>query len=228
MLFNIIYKKFPNLGEKLRESKQNVYHRLKIYPIYNVIKRINHKFPLKGCIALEAFARTGSWQARAYQKYPKSLDAWEIDPWCKPFLEKNLPKAKIKITDSILEIKKCETKFNFINVDTHQGIYGPYCEHFEFYPLIFKCLMNEAVVILNTIPHADLKWRKLYGDLFNAEHNERRKNFYKTNNPENISFDEMINVYDGIARQNGYFVNWNFFQKRTLTYYCVLHLKKIE
>src|SRR3954471_22628392 len=122
----------------LRNIKQAIFHAFKLYPIYTVLGEINKRIPLKGCYALEAFAYTGAWQARAYKQYPAYHEAWEIEPACKPDLEKNLPNATIKITNSFEEVLRCKTKFDFINVDTHQGMYGPYCENFEFFPLLFN------------------------------------------------------------------------------------------
>ena len=122
----------------LTKIKRSVFHGLKLYPIYKVIDVINSHYPLKGCRALEAFAFTGELQARAYRHFPHYLEAWEIAEDCRPQLEKNLPNATIKITNSFEEILRCEKKFNFINVDTHQGIFGNYCENLNSFHC---CLM---------------------------------------------------------------------------------------
>lgn len=203
-----------------------MFHTLKIYPIYRVIHTINTHYPLKGCIALEAFAYTGELQTRAYKKYPTYLEAWEISADCEMALKKNLPRATIKITNSFDELLRCTKKFNYINVDTHQGLFGKYCENFEFFPLLFNVTANECIVNLNVIPNATDKWKRKYPDLFNKEHLARRKEFYNTERPENVSLEEMLTVYRMIAQHNGYEVIWHYSLQRTLTYYLVLHLKK--
>jgi hypothetical protein len=211
----------------LRQLKQNIYHGLKLYPVYDVIAAINKRHPLKGCSALEAFAFTGAWQARAYKQYPAYLEAWEIDPSCEAPLHKNLPGARVKITNTFEEIKRCDRKFDFINADTHQGIFGPYCENFEFFPLIFHVTDNECIVNMNVIPTASPYWRKKYPDLFSAEHLRRRAEFYKTDNPENVSLDTMLRVYGDIASLNNYRITWHYYRQRTLTWYLALHLQKV-
>jgi len=55
--------------------------------------------------ALEIFAREGDWQTQAYADKVKSLEAWEINPAFESALRKNLPGAKILITDSIEELE---------------------------------------------------------------------------------------------------------------------------
>lgn len=210
----------------LSKLKQSIFHGLKLYPIYRVLDKINKHYPLKDCIALEAFAYTGALQARAYRHFPDYHEAWEIAADCKTQLEKNLPGATVRITDSFEEIRRCDKKFNFINVDTMQGIFGNYCENFEFYPLMFRVMADECIVNLNVIPRASAKWRRKYPTVFNTEHLARRKAFYKTPDPEEISLEEMLRTYGGIAAEHHYSIVWHAYYQRTLTYYLVLHLKK--
>lgn len=214
------------LKEGLRAIKQEIYHRLGLYPIYKVVAAINTRIELGGSSILEAFAYTGAWQTRAFSHLPKYLEAWEIDQACLSELKKNLPEAEIKITNSFEEVLRCDKKFDFINVDTHQGIYGDYCENFEFFPLLFRVAKENFVVNLNVIPEAGASWRKKYPSLFNAEHLDRRKKFYGVVNPENVSLDQMLETYGRIANEKGYNIVWHYYLQRTLTYYLVLHFKK--
>jgi hypothetical protein len=194
--------------------------------VYRILDKIDAHFPLKDCFALEAFAYKGALQAVAYRHYPKYHEAWEISDRCEPFLRKNLPGAEIKITNSFEEILRCDKKFNFINVDTHQGIFGEYCENFEFFPLIFRVMQNDCVVNLNVIPDASKKWKKSYPGLFNEEHLRRRSVFYKTADPENISFDLMLKTYGDIASEHNYSIVWHERQKRSLPHYLATHFRK--
>jgi hypothetical protein len=214
------------LRQLLAKIKRAIFHGLKLYPVYKVLDKINERFPLKNSVALEAFAYTGALQTTAYKHLPKYLEAWEIAADCKPELEKNLPGATVKITNSFEEVLRCKTKFNFINVDTMQGIFGDYCENFEFFPIMFNVMQDECIVNLNVIPHAAGKWRKKYSTVFNKEHLTRREKFYRTGDPENVTLDQMLKTYGEIAAEKGYSIIWHYYQKRTLTYYLVLHLKK--
>src|SRR3989344_6827208 len=123
------------------------------------MKKIVSKLKAKGIDlsqmkTLEIFAREGDWHTRSYADEVRSLDAWEIDPKFKKNLSKNLPNAKIKITDSIKEIgrKSNFSKYDFIVIDNPQYCYGPklkYCEHFEIIPRIAKLLNNEGLLIFD-------------------------------------------------------------------------------
>lgn len=214
------------MRKTLQKIKQTIFHGLKLYPVYRILSKINRQFPLKGCVALEAFAYTGNLQARAYKQYPSYHEAWEINEDCREPLKKNLPGAVVRITNSFDEVKKSSKRFNFINVDTHQGLFGAYCENFEFFPLLFNLTRDECMVNLNVIPNADLKWKQKYPDLFNEEHLKRRSEFYKTNDPENVSFEQMLKTYSDIAVAHNYELVWHAFEKRTLTWYLALHLKR--
>ncbi|HOZ87997.1 MAG TPA: hypothetical protein PL029_09575 [Bacteroidia bacterium] len=210
----------------LHKIKQAIFHSLQLYPIYGIINTINRHYPLKNCHALEAFAFTGALQARAYKHYPAYHETWEISEDCRAALHRNLPGATIRITNSFEEITRCKRKFNFINVDTHQGLFGSYCENFEIFPLLFNVTSDECVVNLNVIPFAGVKWKMKYPDLFNKEHLARRKAFYNTTKPENVDFRTMLLTYSKIAAQHNYVILWHAILKRTLTYYLALHLKK--
>lgn len=214
------------MKEFLRNIKQRIWHALGLYAVYRILRKIDRHFPLKGCRALEAFAFTGQWQAQAYRKLPKYHEAWEILPECEAPLKKNLPDAVIRITDTFEEVKRCDKKFDFINVDNHQGLFGPWCEHFEFFPLLFRVAADDCIVNLNVMPFADEYWRSRYEGLFGPEHLRRRAAFYKTDRPENVSFDQMLGIYTEIAAQHGYELIWHATEKRTLTWYLALHLRK--
>jgi hypothetical protein len=210
----------------LSSIKQSVYHALRLYPIYRVIDAIDRRMPLRNCSALEAFAFTGAWQARAYSRYPAYMEAWEIDPDCERELRRNLPSAVVRITDSFKEALRCETRFDFINVDTHQGIFGDYCENFEFFPLVFRLAKEECVVNLNVMPEAPPRWRKKYPALFNETHLARRKQFYQSPDPAHVTLGQMLAAYGRVAAEHGYEIVWHYYRQRSLTWYLALHLKK--
>lgn len=205
---------------------------IKLTPMEKVLYKLNRKgIDVENLNALEVFGYIGTWHTLDYARIVKSLDVWEIDPECERFLRSNLPMADIKITNSFEEIKTVARKYNFIVVDNSMGIYGEngeYCEHFDLFPAIFRVMQDECVLVLNVIPKIEEKDRQQYPYLFNAEQLKRREQFYITNHPDNLSFQEMVNAYSKYAEQNGFRVEWFFTQKRSSVYYLVIKLKNRE
>lgn len=158
--------------------------------------------------ALEVFGREGDWQTVVYADKVKSLDVWEIDPIFEKGLRKNLPKANIKIVDSIQEIKKRQhfSKYEFIVIDNAQNCYGPknrYCEHFDVIPNIAKLLNKKGIIIFNInkepfdfekFPH----WQK------------RRSRFYNTKNTTKLTIDWLLDFYKEIFKKFGYLTRFCF------------------
>jgi hypothetical protein len=178
---------------------------------------------LRDLIALEFFAREGDWQTQSYANQVKELHAWEIDPFFKPKLEKNLPNAQIRIGDSFLiaqeEIYK--EKFDFIVFDNPQNIYGRYCEHFEALSLIAGLLRSQGVVIFN-VNLAPFDYDKF------PLWKKRRSDFYLSDvsavNPQ-FFFD----FYDKFFSLHGFDVKFKFEEKRNDEYlsYLVYSLSRV-
>lgn len=158
--------------------------------------------------ALEIFARDGSWQTIAYMDKVKSLDAWEIDPIFRKALKRNLPKAKIKIVDSIKEIKKKSNffKYDFIVADNGQGCYGDkeqYCEHFNVVPHVAKLLNKEGIIIFNINKEPfDFdnfpKWQKI------------RSTYYNKHNTRKLSLKWLLTFYRKLFLEFGYKTKFSF------------------
>lgn len=200
---------------------------LRLEPIQKVLRKLNRKgVNLKDLDALEVFGYTGEYHTRFYAPYVHSLEVWEIDPRCEESLEKNLPTARIKITDSFEEIKRTGKKFDLVVVDNPMSIFGDHCEHFNLFPDIFCITGNQAVLILNVIPKITSTDRKNWPELFNEKHLAHRRKFYKTENPDNVLLNDMISLYEGLFSENGYVMNWCFFQRRTSVYYLVCRISK--
>lgn len=158
--------------------------------------------------AIELFARAGDWQTTEYADKVKSLDAWEINTEFEENLRKNLPRANIKIIDSIKELQKPEEnlkKYDFIVVDNPQNCYGEdneYCEHFDTLPNITKLIDKRAIVVFNINCHP-------YDYENNFNWKNRRNEFYNLKDTNDISLDFFKEFYT------------NFFKKRKLkTKFC--------
>jgi hypothetical protein len=179
------------------------------------MKKIVKGLNLKGVKALEVFAREGDWQCSAYADKCKSLECWEINPEYKAGLHKNLPKAKIKICDSIKQIDKCRSRFDFIVVDNPQNIYGKYCEHFEVIPKIAKILSKNGILVFNVNI-------KPFGK--NPKWDKRRKKFYGIDAKKlNLGWLELF--YWDLFYQAGYMMSAGIAVKRNDYLYYLIYKK---
>ena len=194
-------------------------------PIHRVLKKLieEHNIPLEKAEAIELFSREGDWQTVVYAPYVKSLEAWEINLDFYEGLRKNLPNAKIKITDTWKEIKDVTRKYDLIVADTPQATYGEndeHCEHFGLLPDVFRIANDGCVIILNVnkepynLQEGSLWWK-------------RRKDYYRTEHPEKLEFNSVIQRYKEILQENNVKMQWCFFQQRHVgfLYYFVMRIQ---
>lgn len=183
---------------------------------------------LNNCYALQTFGGSGDGMEKFYKEKVKELDVWEIDEKFKEKLEKNLPEANIKITDSFKEIKKTIKRYNMILMDNPMGIFNGHCEHFDMFMESFQVMQDQCIVILDIMPNL-----QNVDDNFNyiCDSNNllARKLFYRVNDPLNISIEEMIKAYREISNARGYDIEWYFTEERSGDFiqYLVLNLKRI-
>ena len=190
---------------------------------------------IKKLYALEMFARAGDWHTTAYAHKVNSLEAWEIDSKWKNDLKKNLPHAKIKITDSIQTIYQNDhlPKFNFIVIDNPQNLYGPksrgsapqYCEHFEVIKKIDKLIDRDAIVVFNVNlkPYSYEKlplWKK------------RREEFYGTVDTSDMTIEFLTDFYTKLFEEIGFKIIFHINVRRITPnplekiYYFAYNLKR--
>lgn len=180
--------------------------------------------------ALEIFARDGSWQTLSYANKVSHIDAWEIDPSFQNSLKKNLPKATIKITDSIQEITKRVNfeKYDFIVIDNGQNCYGEnrqFCEHFDVIPQIASLLKKKGIIIFNIN-------RKPFGYSHFPDWKVRREAYYQRKRTDNISIEWLLPFYKKLFRKFGYATKFSFsisrkdYEHDDYLYYLVYYIKK--
>jgi hypothetical protein len=205
-------------------------------PMEKVVKELKRRnLKPQELHALEVFGRDGHWHTQCYAGHAKTLEVWEIQEQYRDVLQKNFPGAKVKITDSFVEIRHTAGRYNFIVVDNSLGTFRDdpvpggvattYCEHFELFPNVFRVAMDSAILILNVIPETNEAARKKYAYLFNETQLARRRDFYQTDHPEKVSFDKMVETYKRLANDSGFKVEDFFFEKRGengVAYYLVL------
>jgi len=215
------------LPEPVISLLRSIRGKLKLSPMHRVLRGLKKRgVRLEELHAIEVFGYTGKLHTVDYASYVSTLEVWEIDPQYEVALNQNLPLAKIKITDSYKEIKNTQERYNFIVIDNPISIHGEHCEHFSFFPAIFDIAMDSTILILNTIPYINDSALKRYPYLFNEKQLMCRRSFYRTDHPESIEFDKMVEVYKDLITISGFNLEWYFFQKRNLFYYTVFKIIK--
>ncbi|MBL4933351.1 hypothetical protein [Clostridium paridis] len=217
---NVWYKMPPHI-------KHRVYTFMKSRPMEGVITKLqDNDINLKELNALEVFGKNGEWHTIDYGYKVNSLEVWEMDSSCQGPLKRNFPFATVKIVDSYKEIERCRNKYSLIVIDNPMSTYGDYCEHFSLFPKMFNLCDESSIVIANVIPKIDDNIKTEYPYLFNDIQLDKRREFYKTDSPDKLSFEEIDSVYREMALSQQFISEWSFFQKRNFVYYYVLKLRK--
>ena len=185
---------------------------------------------------LEMFARDGTWQTTFYANKVKTLEVWEVDPIWEKDLEKNLPKAKIRILDSIKNIQTNEkiSKFDLVMIDNPMNIYGDknkdlknmYCEHFDVIKNIYKIINKESIIIFNVNRHPfDYEKFPIWKN--------RRDKFYRNKDTGDLTQDFLFNFYEKLFKKINLRTLFRFSIDRELNnrkdtvYYFVYKLEKL-
>ena len=177
--------------------------------IRNIVKHLDSRgIELGTMVALDFFAREGSWQTMHYAEKVKKLYAWEINPDFENSLKNNLPSgSQISIGDSFEIAKTTKEKFDLIVLDNPQGCFGKsYCEHFDALPAALELMSNEGVIIFNikTQPYNyenNVPWQK------------RRNEFYGIES-SNLEKDFIFNFYNTYISRLGFEVKFSFWEPR--------------
>jgi hypothetical protein len=176
--------------------------------------------------ALELFGGTGTFHTVDFATRVGKLEVWEMDPKLQAKLEKNLPRAIVRIVDSYAELKRTEEKFDLIVVDNPMSTWSGHCEHFDLLPGLFRVAADEAVFVLDVIPSVPLATRRKYPYLFNEEQCFRRREFYKTEDAENLSWQQILPAYQLHAEKHGFVLRWSFITRRHFIYYLTLKINR--
>lgn len=192
-----------NIRSSPIEPNKELFH-ARMRQLISVLQK--HDTDLRNMTAIELFARGGDWHTMAYADEVRSLEVWEIDNRWELDLKKNLPKAKIKIIDTIETLRNSVDlpKFDLIVIDNPMNQYGPslnnvpqYCEHFEVLENIPKLISNEAILIFNInkkpINYEQWPlWKK------------RREEFYGVLNTDNLEIDFLFEFYKKLFSELGF------------------------
>ena len=218
-----------NVVRRLKKGYRALRRAVGLRPVCKVLRLLKARgVKVDQMAGLELFGFTGELHTLDYVHRIGTLEVWEIDPSCEVDLKQNLPKARIKITDSVAELRATTSTFDFIVVDNPTSTFGPYCEHFELIPDVFRVTRDGGIILLNVIPRLSEKDRRSHPYLFSAEHLARRSAFYGTDRPEEVSFEKMVEVYGKLAASQGCTLNWWFTEQRHFVYYLVMSIGKVQ
>jgi hypothetical protein len=196
---------------------------LKLTPTHHLLREIDRRgIQLETISALEVFGGDGSFHTQIYFPLIASLEVWEVNPDLEHALRRNLPGAKIKITDSFQEVQRSIQKWDMVMVDNPMATFMTYCEHFDLFPTICRLLSESALLVVNVIPFLNTSDRVRYPYVFNPTHLARRRVFYQNDHPENITIQEMIPIYQRLLQSQGQSLEWAFSVKRTFVYYLAM------
>jgi hypothetical protein len=184
---------------------------------------------VKNLVTLEAFGGTGDNHILDYAARVASLEIWEIDPSCEPVLRRKAPFAKILITDSIAQLHRTQSRYSFIIFDNPMADYNDhkYCEHFDLFPRVFEVAADDGVLALSVVTRPTSLSRRRAPHLFNEVHLRRRREFYGTPTPDDVSFDEMAQTYRRLAEAAGFRIDWWFGLERSIAHFIILKIRRL-
>jgi hypothetical protein len=213
----------PSVRDILRSTRRL----LALSPTQKGLRKLRARGVHLGSLrALELFGGRGVYHTLDYASRISSLEVWEIDPLLESDLRRNLPRATVRIVDCHEEIKRTSGRFNFLVVDNPMSTYGGHCEHFDLFPDLFRVACDESIVLLDVIPSAPPIARKKYPYLFNEEQRGRRRAFYQTDDPDNVSWETIVAAYRTHAELAGFGVDWSFTVRRHFVYYLALKISR--
>lgn len=200
---------------------------LGLSPMQKVLRGLRARgIDLGSLHALELFGGSGGFHTVDYADKVASLEVWEIDLQLEDSLRSNLPRATIRIADCYEEIKRTPRRFDLLVVDNQMSIHGEHCEHFDLFPDLFRVANDEAILLLDVIPHATAAALKKFPYLFNEEQRQRRSKFYNLATADNLSWDEIISAYRERAERAGFEIEWSFMVRRHFVYYLALKISR--
>lgn len=208
---------------------------LRMSPMQRLFRELKRRgVPLGQMDALELFGADGLRHTLDYCHSVHSLEIWEMDDKYLPGLRKNFPKARIKITDSFKELESTPNTYDLLVSDEPGQVFGKnqeYCEHFELLTeYLFRVIRSSALIILNAVPDPLRQSPNANRYPYYPGYLEKRRMFYGSDHPENISIAEMIPAYRRVLSINGFSLDWHVNVRRTIrggVHYLALKVSRI-
>ncbi len=159
--------------------------------------------------AIELFGRDGGWSTDFISGELNSIDIVEISPEYENILKSKYKDSNIYIDNTYEFIKNKPKKYDLILSDNPASKHGDYFQHFSLFPDIFNLFNKKTIFILNIIPdYTIMKYNPNEQEEYRA-----LKEFYNINLVK-ISNNEMIEIYDKLAKENNFSIVDHFVIKR--------------
>lgn len=203
----------------LQRTALNAARTLGLLPPERVLRGMkNRGVRVETLSGLELFAGDGSQTLVLFAKHLKNLEVWEFNPKLESRLRLKVPDARVRIVDSYHQIRETPDKFDWVSADSWTGMTPgrEYCENFELFPSVFRLFKPRAYLILNLLPELNVGRLQSSGYEFLDQHLQRRRDFYRWDNPEKIPIEHMVRIYEELITSNGYRLDWWFSVERTL------------
>lgn len=221
-LFSRVYRVVKQLLRAIRRM-------LRMAPMQRIVRELRKRgVEMETLDALEIFGGVGVILTRDYSNLVSTLEIWEYEAHNEAKLRQYFPNAEIKITDSFKEIKRTSKKYSMIVCDSPPySSGGGNCEHFDLFPEILRIAKAEAVIILNVLSEVSGK-RRGYPLYASEDHLVRRQAFYKTNTPEKIPLEDLVNAYEAHLNAGGFNMEFYFIRNLIFGYHFIFKIKRIE
>lgn len=194
--------------------------------------------------ALDMFARNGVLTVDRYIEFVRDIDLWELNPEHKSALEAFAPRY-IEIGCSYATLQACTNKYDFIVVDTPQGIYpladgSQVAEHFSLMPQLGKIMKDRCLIAfyVNKRPYD----RNAVGDYGNDSYSsydfqkwmKEREAFYGIQDGRFLFEDRAIAAYKAVFGRQGFFLKnvvmtpcYSFADGLPPSFRCALELERV-
>lgn len=212
----------------LRDVLRSARRAARLSPMHRLMRRLRTRgVPLGELAALEVFGGTGALHTMDYASHVASLEAWERDPVRAEAFARNIPAARIRITDAYQAARSAPRQYGLVIVDNPLSIHGEHIEHFDFFPDIFGLLAPRAVLVVNVIPALTPRALRRFPYLASPAQREARARFYGSGTPDDIPPAAIVDTYCHLARaHDGPAVRWHLLVKRHFVYYLALYLER--
>jgi hypothetical protein len=212
-----------------RDLLRSARRRLGLSPMQRLLRRLRRQGVELGSLnGIELFSGSGKRHTLDYASRIGRLEAWEIDPTCEAMLRRNVPNAAIRIVDTYQEIRRTSEHFDLIVVDNPATMHGGHFEHFDLFPDLFRLAGDSAVVLINVIPRIAANTPTKFPNIFDERHLAARRQFYKAEQPENLSWTDIVSAYRQCAQAAGFEWEWSIRVRRHFVYYFAFKIRRLK
>jgi hypothetical protein len=196
----------PIVKRAVKRSVKRARRALRLAPMQVILRRLARRgLDPRTMHALEVFGASGAFHTLDYAERVASLEVWEIDPSYESALHANLPRARVRITDSFEELRGTSGRYDLVVLDNPMGGWGGgHHDHFDILPLVFRVLSERAAIVLTVVPRVGARQTRRAPYLLDSVYLAARGAFYRTDEPRDVPFAVMADRYRALCEELGY------------------------